>query len=192
MPMQARDYFYYRGLKYTLIDVEKGKQIIDYGRFRIRDVKYGYCSNCWRGYKAIYSVEKKQLFGIKYNCQSFGDNEVSKKVPVYYTGSCIIALDNSETKKSDQLTDFLDFESAYELHFTRGILNGVNDISEAIREFKGLDQTNENFLENCEQLSRKYLKYNYDYKTYKWRYEAAIKTEKELKKIFGVKSDDEH
>ena len=41
MTMQSRDYFYYKGQRFTLIDVEKGKQIIDYGRFNIPKVSRG-------------------------------------------------------------------------------------------------------------------------------------------------------
>lgn len=187
MTMQTRDYFYFKGQKFTLIDVEKGKQIIDYGRFNIPKVDGGYCSHCWRGYKAVYSVEKKQLWGIKTNMVWIDDEVVSRKTPVFFTGSCIIALDNNrDLRNSDTLTDFLDFDSAYELHFTRGILNRINDISRAIHEAKKLDNTNrDDYFQKRKLLARKYLKYKYDeYKTYKARYPAAVKSEKQLKKFW--------
>lgn len=190
MTMQSRDYFYFKGQKYTLIDVEKGKQIIDYGRFGIPKVDGGTCSSCWRGYKAVYSVEKKQLWGIKYNCCSGDVESVSPKVPIYFTGSCIIALDNNrDLRNSDELTDFLNFDSAYELHFTRGILNRINDISEAICEAKKLDKTNRDaYINKRKMLSRKYLHYKYDeHKTYKSRYPAAVKWEKQFKKFWELR-----
>ncbi|MCR5599858.1 MAG: hypothetical protein K6G33_03815 [Ruminococcus sp.] len=183
MTMQSRDYFYFKGQKFTLIDVEKGKQIIDFGRFNIPKIKQGYCSSCWRGYTAVYSVEKKQLWGIKYNRESGDIEDVSRKTPVFFTGSCIIALDNNrDLKNSDQLADFLSFEYAFELHFTRGILTEINDISKAIQEAKELENDNrDEYFKERELLARKYLKYNYDeHKTYKWRYPAAVKWEKEF------------
>lgn len=181
MTMQSRDYFYYKGQRFTLIDVEKGKQIIDYGRFNIPKVSRGFCSSCWRGYEAVYSVEKKQLWGIIKERIFLDDEKYSNKVPVYFTGSCIIALDDeNEMNNSDFLEAYLDYKCAYELHFTRGILNGINDISKAIQEAKELENANrDEYFKERELLARKYLKYNYDeHKTYKWRYPAAVKWEK--------------
>lgn len=183
MTMQSRDYFYFKGQRFTLIDVEKGKQIIDYGRFNIPKESRSYCSRCWRGYETIYSVEKKQLWGIIKENFSLDDERCSNKKPVYFTGSCIIALDD-ETKlnNSDFLEAYLDYKYAYELHFTRGILNKINDLSQAIQEAKEINESDrDDYFKKRELLARKYLKYNYDqHNTYKWRYQAAVKLEKEL------------
>lgn len=171
MTRQISDYFYYKGQKFTLIDVEKGKQIIDYGRFRIPKYDGGYVSSCWRGYKAVYSVEKKQLWGIKQNFAYGYDEEKSEKVPIYFTGSCIIAFGDDIFSNSDFLESYLWFDKAYELHFTRGILTWENDISKAILEAKSLyDYDEEEYFKAQYQLARKYLKYKYDdNRTYKWR-----------------------
>jgi hypothetical protein len=192
--MQSRDYLYFKGQRFTLIDVEKGKQIIDYGHFNIPKISGGFCSSCWRGYEAIYSVEKKQLWGIMIEHIFLDDEKRSNKVPVYFTGSCIIALDDeNEINNSDFLEAYLDYNYAYELHFTRGILNKINDISQAIQEAKEIDKSDQcDYFKKRELLARKYLKYKYDqHNTYKWRYPAAVKLEKEFKMIWESRRKNE-
>ena len=84
MSGQEPDYFYYKDKKYVLIDVEKGKQIIDHGVFNIPESDLETCSGCWRGYIANYYIDGKFLYGTKQNYHTFYGEEISDKVPIYY------------------------------------------------------------------------------------------------------------
>jgi len=173
MSGQEPDYFYYKDKKYVLIDVEKGKQIIDHGVFNIPESDLETCSGCWRGYIANYYIDGKFLYGTKQNYHTFYGEEISDKVPIYYTGSCIIAY-GSNGNGSDFLESYLKYTRAYELYFTNGKLDEENELALAIKEAKKLSKISKSnydrYLAGSAVIARKYLKYEYDsLRTYKWR-----------------------
>ncbi len=175
MSGQKPDYFYYNNKKCVLIDVEKGKQLIEHGSFNIPDNGLEPCSHCCRGYIATYYVEDKHLYGFKQNYHSWEGEEISGKVPVYFTGSCIIACGSTDNG-TDFLESYLKYTRAYELHFTNGKLDEENELALAIKEAKKLlkicKSNYDRYLSGSASIARKYLKYEYDYlRTYKWRNE---------------------
>ena len=56
MTIQASDKVIYKKKKYTLIDVEKGKQIINCAEFKMPEHSFFMSSGCWRGYTAEYKI----------------------------------------------------------------------------------------------------------------------------------------
>lgn len=170
MTVQMSDSFIYKRKKYVLVDVEENKQLIDCAEFQLSENPFALCSACWRGYTAEYRVTKGKLYGERYEW----DNEkhediVSESLFLNYTGSCVVArtVNKNRWLNSDFLECYLNFDEALELHFTNGILDEVHDLAEAIKmanEGKMLaDGANYDFI------ARYFLKYKYDYRTYKWR-----------------------
>jgi len=158
--MQASDYMYMDNKKYTLIDIEHGKQIITCANFELEldedEHRRVLCSSCWRGYTAKYWVEDSKLFGEKtievwkegnedgsevWNARSI----VSPRVFIPYTGSCIIAYgDQNKFDWAEEWkvlnSDFLDVFTitleAYELYFEYGTLVEKLSLERAIVEAK--------------------------------------------------------
>lgn len=182
MTVQASDSVIYKKKKYTLIDIEKEKQIIDCAKFQMPNHSPAISSGCWRGYTAEYRIENDKLYGTRYERKSGTWEEISsKELFINYTGSCIIAMAEDEKKKwyiSDFLSCYLDYDIALELHFTNGTLDEVLDLGEAISELRALEATEEYRSERTqpntrhkirEKIARKYLTYEYDCASYKWR-----------------------
>ena len=181
MTIQASDKVIYKKKKYTLIDVEKGKQIINCAEFKMPEHAFFMSSGCLRGYTAEYIIEDEKLYGIKYETDWDEMKKIkSEKLFMNYTGSCIIALAENEEKKfynSDFLECYLDYDIALELHFTNGILDEIINLADAINEMRELEKTEEYKSENTQPFTRKslrkeiaykHLKYEYDYRNYKW------------------------
>jgi len=173
--MQSADYVYLgkeRG--FVLIDVEIGKQMITCGDFNFLkpdDVIEHWTSN-YRGYTAKYYVVRKELYCVKmHDILTYDKNLYRKvkspKVRIPYTGSCIIARKDSFFC-SDFLHTYLYFDEAFELYFIDGVLKEKLSLSSAIDEFKKIEN-NEKQIQSRDTISRKYLKYRYDFSTYKWR-----------------------
>jgi hypothetical protein len=131
MSRQADDYMFIDRRKFTLIDIERGKQIItcaDFG-FTKDDYRFPACTACWRGYTAEYTVESGKLHGIKTLDR---DKElVSSKVFIPFTGACIIAYGQQkkfewrkewEVGNSDFIAAYIEALEAYELYFECGVL----------------------------------------------------------------------
>ncbi|AIZ56735.1 hypothetical protein Mpt1_c08590 [Candidatus Methanoplasma termitum] len=148
MTVQSDDYMYLDGKKHTLIDVEKGKQIIDCEP-SLKPKIWGLTSDCWRGYTADYSVVDGILFGKHREYPEEIEEDGSLKSPgimIPFTGSCIIAC-GGDFWSSDFFESYLHFDEALELYFERGVLK-----------------------EKLRLNSETPLKYEYDSRTYKWRY----------------------
>lgn len=181
MTVQASDSFIYRKKKYVLIDVEKGKQIIDCADFQMPEHPLSICSACWRGYTAQYTVKKDKLFCVRYEWDADKHKDVSSsQMFMKFTGSCVIARTNQMNAwmNSDFLECYLRFDEAYELHFTDGVLDEVLDLAKAIteaKEFMESDMYKDEATEpqvrrmTLEEIALMNLKYEYDYRTYKWR-----------------------
>jgi len=183
MTMQADDYVHIGKKKYTLIDVEKGKQIITCADFimpEYNEIMSARSTGCWRGYTAEYFVVRKILYGIKYQEVYFegSTKEIkSPKISIPYTGSCIIAYCNNALKISDFLESYIDYDEAFELYFENGILKEKNTLISAIEKAKTLFETDEyknkkkpsERREVREKIGRESLKYKYDRSTYRWR-----------------------
>ncbi len=181
MTMQASDTVIYKRKKYTLIDVEKGKQMIDCAEFPGSGEIYAFSFACWRGYTAEYRIRDGKLYGVR--CEEKMEMETSlqsQEMFVNYTGSCVIAWnrDKDAWGNSDFLECYLDYDEALELHFTDGVLDEVRDLAEAIQEQKEWKKKVENGDEQAkirlslvgrEELARRYLKYEYDESSYMWR-----------------------
>ena len=62
------------------------------------------------------------------------------------------------------------------------VLTFLKKAEVTVQEAKEINESDrDDYLKKRELLARKYLKYNYDqHNTYKWRYPAAVKLEKEL------------
>lgn len=182
MTVQASDIVIYSKKKYTLIDVERDKQLIDCARFVMPKKVLSGCSACWRGYTAEYKIVEGVLYGVRKEWDWDNKCDIkSEELFLDYTGSCVIARDIKEQDLfhiSDFLECYLDFDTALELHFTNGVLDEVRDLSEAINEMKAVRESEENNsntkaprmrLDMQENVARKYLKYPYGYRSYKWR-----------------------
>ena len=181
MTVQASDSFIFKRKKYVLIDVEIGKQIIDCADFHMPEHNPSCCPACWRGYTADYKVRGDKLFGIRFEWDSILHKDVKSDMQMMnFTGSCIIARTEGKNSwlNSDFLECYVNFDEAYELHFTEGTLDEVLDLGEAIvkaKEFKAseiyLSETTEPYVrgQHLEEIARMHLKYKYDYRTYRWR-----------------------
>jgi len=181
MTMQASDSFVYKRKKYVLIDVEKGKQIIDCADFQMPEHVMSICTACWRGYTAQYTVKGNKLYGVRYEWDAEKRKDVkSDSMLMNYTGSCVIARTTQKNAwiNSDFLECYVRFDEAYELHFTDGVLDEVLDLAQAITEAKEFmeseiyksEATEPHVRGRClEEIAFMNLKYEYDYRTYKWR-----------------------
>lgn len=179
MTVQVNDDVTYKDKKYILIDVEKNKQIIVCANFIMPKKKsFVVNSGCWRGYKASYYIINQKLYGIRYE-SDFKNQISSEKLAMNYTGSCIIAGGNENLFLiSDFLECYLDFDEAYELHFTNGLLDEEINLDNAITTFRKIESsiiyqsaqtTPYERASIRESFARKYLKYAYDLHSYKWR-----------------------
>lgn len=181
MTVQVSDCFTYKRKKYVLIDVEKGKQIIDCADFNMPELEPCFNTGCWRGYTAEYKVRGNKLYGVRYEWDSVKRRDVeSDSMFMNFTGSCIIArtTDRNSWLNSDFLECYVNFDEALELHFTDGMLDEVLDLAQAITKAKEF-KTSEIYLNEAtepsvrgrelEEIARTHLKYTYDYRTYKWR-----------------------
>ena len=185
MTIQARDYISIGRKKYTLIDVEEGKQIITCANFVIPKYKNwykGYTAStaCCRGYMAEYYIIKKSLYGIKlhdYFSYDLKEQKIKKtrRLFIPYTGSCIIAY--GDGWNSDFLSSYLDYNEAFELYFEKGIIVEKLTLLPAIEKMRSLSESEEyiNKMEpyqRCkirDDIARENLKYKYDTSSYKWR-----------------------
>ncbi len=177
MTMQASDTVIFNNQEFKLIDIEKDKSLISCADFSVPKNNFTYNSSCWRGYTATYSIENKKLYGIRHemNWEDFKENS-SKKLFLNFTGSIVIA--QGDAFNTDFLNCYLDFNIAYELHFTNGIIDEINPLNNAIEEMRNIEKTTSYQSEKTEpyerlmireNLSRKNLKYTYDESSYKWR-----------------------
>lgn len=181
MTVQASDSFLYKGKKYVLIDVEKGKQIIDCADFQMPEHAFSMCSACWRGYTADYTIKRNKLYAVRYEWDVNKHKDVkSSQMFMKFTGSCVIARTKQKNTwmNSDFLECYVNFDEAYELHFTDGELDEVLDLAKAITEAKEFMESDIYLHEATEPQARRMpleqiaimnLKYEYDYRTYKWR-----------------------
>lgn len=184
MTIQAPDYVRYNNKKYTLIDIEKGKNMIgEISELTSLD-ECIVSTACWRGYTADYFIEDGRLYAVRSE-RTWEDPEIikvsSEKTRLHYTGSCIIAYDSEDDFMiSDFLCCYLNYEEALELHFTNGVLDEVRDLSYAVREFHdgwengGIERDSKGIItgkgiETREHLTCRDLKYQYDENTYRWQ-----------------------
>jgi len=183
---------YIDGKKYTLIDVEIDKQIIDCAEFIMPENDNGVisCSGCWRGYTADYFVERSVLYGVKYGLCN--EAVKSPKTFIPYTGSCIIAC--GKLWIADFLECYLDSDEAFELYFEEGILKEKLTLISAIEKARKIESTDayENKLEPEERqklgelISGEPLKYRYDYRTHVWRNDEYERTREDLPGIENI------
>ena len=180
MTVQVSDSVKYKRKKFVLIDVEKGKQLIDCADFKMPEHIPCFNTSCWRGYTAEYVIRKDKLYGTRYEWDDEQRKEIeSETLFLNFTGSCVIARtkENNAWMNSDFLECYVYFDEAYELHFTDGILDEVLDLHKAITEAKEvilpmykseskLPHIDTSFLKEIAVMN---LKYEYDYRTYKWR-----------------------
>jgi len=174
--IQARDFVYLEGTEYILIDVEKGKQMIDHATFESDNhlTTTYFSSACWRGYVAKYFVKNGMLSVVKN--PNDDDDIKTEEVSVNYTGSCVIAKGNG--CHSDFLVCLFYFDEAFELYFENGFLVEKLSLAPAIFEYRRIKETtileketmshydSRDFLYT---LACKHLKYTYDRSSYKWR-----------------------
>lgn len=186
MTIQANDFVWYKNKKYTLIDCEKEKELIDSADFNLEDMD-GVCTSCWRGYMAEYFIDDDELYGIKEIWVPCDDGkklslgiESSDKKKLNYSGSIIVALnEDGASGCADFTDDFLYFDEAYEMYFEEGVLLEIISLKAAIDEYQSYlsqrDQDNsfnditDSFSYESElrkQIKAKSLKYKY--KNYKW------------------------
>ena len=127
-------------------------------------------------------IDKNRLYGIRHERGEDWNNIISsKQMPLNFTGGCVIAINNDENNDMFCISDFLqcyiDYEEAYEIHFTNGILDEVLDLHTAIEEFRCIKKSKEyeeimqpyQRSELREEIARKYLRYSYDKRSYKCR-----------------------
>ena len=183
MTVQAADYMHIEKKKYTLIDIEDGKQIIDCAVFEMpkHDGNIELSTACRRGYTADYHILGETLYGIKKH-EIFIKPHVYKviespKTMIPYTGSCIIAYGRG--RNSDFIHSYIDYDEAFELYFKHGVLIETRTLISAIEKARAFQETYEykNKMEPREisnlreKFAREPLKYRYDERrTYKWRY----------------------
>ena len=80
-----------------------------------------------------------KLFGIRFEWDSILHKDVKSDMQMMnFTGSCIIARTEGKNSwlNSDFLECYVNFDEAYELHFTEGTLDEVLDLGEAIVKAK--------------------------------------------------------
>lgn len=187
MTMQADDFVIYNKKQYTLIDVEKGKSMIDEIPCMASSEDIVVSTACWRGYTAEYYIVGDCLYGKRQEDsprltrRGFRNRKLSSgKKRLHYSGSCIVAYADNGFRNSDFLECYLHYDEALELHFTEGILDEVRNLNKAVEEFQigWEDGTVERDadgiitrkgMETREYLTRRDLKYQYDVSTYKWR-----------------------
>lgn len=181
MTVQAKDYVMFRNQEFVLIDVESGKQIICCADFVMpKPIEAVWSSACQRGYTANYTIRDGKLYGIRCECDEDDNFVKSNELPLNFTGSCVIASGEAGGRwgRSDFLECYLDFDKAFELHFTNGNLDEERCLSEAIAEMREIETTAAYKSEDTEpiersrirkEIARKHLKYAYDRNSYKWR-----------------------
>lgn len=184
MTVQAADFVRYNNKDYTLIDIEQGKSMIGEVSDMTLFDECAVSTACWRGYIADYYIEDGCLYVIRsaHVWDVLEMTEVSlDKTRLHYTGSCIVAYDSeNDFMISDFLCCYLNYEEALELHFTKGVLDEVRDLSDVAKEFQdgwengGIERNSEGIItekgkETREYLTRRDLKYQYDKNTYKWQ-----------------------
>ncbi|MDE6672173.1 MAG: hypothetical protein K2K16_08235 [Ruminococcus sp.] len=175
MTKQCCDYMWYKNEKFVLIDCEKDKDIINSADFGLKNFSAMTC--CYRGYTAEYFIEDNFLYGKKtvedyteITDSSININfKVSPKMKMNYTGSAIIAINDSEKYcGADFFENFLFFDRAYELYFIDGELCELTDLSPAIQEYKELKDSlihtknyYEILFEKSREIAVKHLQYEY-------------------------------
>ena len=138
MTVQAADYINYNGKKYTLIDMEYDKdmseELVQWDHGNHAKIE---SSACWRGYIAEYWIIDNTLYGKKIYDDDHHESFFDHKIRVHYTGGCIIAFDDKDDFQiSDFLVCYLDYSEALELHFTDGILDDINDLSDVGKMYR--------------------------------------------------------
>lgn len=184
MTVQASDYVFYKNKRFVLIDVEEGKQLINYVKpsilQRLNEIfNETKISSCWRGYTAQYFINGNILYGIREEIIASRLKRIKSPLrQVRYTGSIIIAFKNDDHLKfSDFIDCYLDYDEAYELFFLNGRLREAHKLDKAIKEYnvdskKIICDEDSDFkkIHNVrDNVARKHLKYKYDKKNYKWR-----------------------
>lgn len=155
--------------KYTLIDVEKGKEINGRVKFvmpaKVTKKNLAWSTACWRGYTMDYHVVQGKLYGVKKQeiwLEKYDREEVgSPKVFIQFTGSCIVARDFIGQYPSIE-PQLLDFTEAFELYFEQGRLKEKLSISSVLEEAKVIAEGPEKDLYSAHQTVLKSLKYKYN------------------------------
>jgi len=180
MTKQADDYMHLGRKRYTLIDIEKDKQIIDCAEFVMPypsddEICFSICSACWRGYTADYYIVRNTLYGAREEVIYGGGKDKVIKSPrtfIPFTGSCVIARGGDHYFwHSDFLDGYAYYDEAFELYFKDGILKEKLSLADAIEKVKAITESGKENA-NLSSIILGALKYQYGESTYKWRNEG--------------------
>ena len=162
MTMQATDTVNYRKKEYYLIDIEKGKQLInpyDYKNNPEKTIEIS--SACWRGYEATYEIKDNKLYLSTIN----GDECNSL---LSFTGVLLIVRDANGYFNTDFLVAVYLFNEVLELVFIEGEIEKVNDLSNILSNYcEGIDENPSD--EGKEEYLLKNCIAKYGSRSYKWR-----------------------
>jgi len=162
MTVQTPDIVYFGEMEFVLIDVEEGKQIIEFAEFEMpeHDPELLMLNTaCWRGYTMEYYVIHDILYGIK----DMGGIR-SPRTMIPFTGGCIIARGDN-IWNTDFIEMYLDADEAFELYFEKGILKEKFSLDSALKEAGAAADDNR---ETMNRIARKHLRYKYGENSYKW------------------------
>ena len=160
--VQIPDLMYFGEMEFVLIDIEEGKQIIEFAEFAMPEHDPDLLmlnTACWRGYAMEYHVIRDILYGIK----DLGGIR-SPRTMIPYTGSCIIARGDN-IRNTDFIEMYLDADEAFELYFEEGVLKEKFSLDPALEEARATTDDNR---ETMDRIARKHLRYRYGKSTYKW------------------------
>ena len=189
MTAQICDDFFYNNENYILIDHES--MIAELAVFTMDFPKTVFDiilnTACTKGYQANYTVEEGKLFARVGKETSSSPNFIfSNKEPIPYTGGCIIARfmrSPVAIYSRDSWSGYIDFEEAYELHFTNGQLDEERSLIEGILEakktenepwYKSESTTPSMRWDLRHDIARKYLIYNYEHQAPLYEKEIEI------------------
>lgn len=139
------------GVKYVVIDASKGLHPILCADFPFistppYDAKFTPSTNNSGGYNLLYRVIDGQLFSTK-TCYFYAEPFSSDEQKLILNGSFVIGKIEQDQVGWGHLfggvNDYVDFDTAYEIFFEKGILTNMTDISSAYQEYLQFAESHE-------------------------------------------------
>ena len=171
MTRQKSDYMYFERKKYTLIAVEKDKDMKGRVKFIMppNTPSADKCrsSACWMGYTMDYHVIRNSLYGAKKQsvwCDSSNNFEDVKSAKAFipFTGSCIIANGPVHLNSMGNRGWYIYGHEAFELYFEQGKLKERLPLTPVMEKAKAMTEGSpDEYCYDASQIVHNSLKYKY-------------------------------
>ena len=169
MTVQKKDHMSLDGDRFTLLCIERDKEIADHTKFimpaKVTKDNLRWSTGCYKGYTMeFYSIQKKLYAAKKQDiwCDDDIKEVESKRIFVPFTGSCVIARGGNYCSVSNRTMWYIEYNEAFELYFEKGVLKEKRSLASSIEKAKPFIEVRDKDYDSARQILLEGLKYKYE------------------------------